>query len=77
MPDRSRASNTLPAGAGFTMSIVGKVNATTIAAEDVLKKCMVVMQTIKIESRTTNDSNGSEVIEVSGKGILIRKCRLI
>ena len=59
------------------MSIVGRVNATTISAGNILKKCMVVLQTVKIESGTKNDFNGSEVIEVHGKGIFMRKWRLI
>ena len=69
MSDKSRASKTLPEGAGFAISIAGRVNAATIAAGNILKKCMVALQNVKIESETSNNPNGSEVIEVKGYDI--------
>jgi hypothetical protein len=70
MSDRARASSTLSrtlaAGAGFAMSIAGKVNAATTAAGMILKKCMVTVGTVKIESSASIDSSDNRG---NGEGI--------
>jgi hypothetical protein len=47
------------------MSIAGRVNAAIIDAGNIPKKCIVILQTVEIESGTSNDSKGSEAFEVS------------
>jgi hypothetical protein len=51
------------------MSTAGRVNAAIIAAGNILKKFILILQTVEIESGTSNDSKGSEAIEVSGDDI--------
>ncbi len=69
MSDKSRAPNTLPEGAGFAMSKAGMVNAAIVAAGNILKMCMMALKNFKTKSGSSNNSSGSEMIEVNGDDI--------